>query len=467
MHVLLNRSTLLLHGIACLVLASMTAVPAFAQGEAERLSESFRKASEKVLPAVVSIRSTEIVIPGAPLPIPTPPFLPRVIPGLPRQRLERLRARGGSGFVVDAERGLILTCEPVLSGSAQATVIAADGREIQAERVIRDPSTNLVLVTVDPRALRASAVAWGDSERLRIGDWVLSLGRPSASTTSVSAGIVGGRGSEQSEGNDQAIRTDCVIDAANTGGPLIDLDGNVVGVNLSLNQPGERPAGFGFAIPAAHARKVVEELAGFGQVRHGYLGVIVESRPLDPGNPQGPGTSLVVSSVAPGSPAAEAGLRVGDLIVAIDDRPIQEFETLSRTVEQAPIGQEFRLTIERAGKRQDVAVHSRARPETPGSGGPIPGPRAPGAGARLRPQARPGRSLPPRSSGTIESEPEDPAPGAKPGPATSTRPGRSGEPGAGESPSSAPDLDGATAPALEPLDPGSPRENPADKPSRT
>jgi serine protease Do len=296
---------------------------------------------------------------------------------------------GGSGVVVDAQRGLILTTRSAMAGLPQFAIVLADGRELPCQRVVEDGATDLAVLSVDPKGVPLTDVEWGDSDSLKLGDWVLAVGRPTGTTQAISAGIVSGRdaaafGSPASEL--ELIRSDVRLAATGSGGPLVNLAGQVVGINLRTPIPGLLPDGFGVSVPAALARRVASDLAEHGRVRRGYLGLT-----LGPGGVTSPDlpAGLVITSVTPSSPAAEAGFQVGDRIVALDGRPTVELESLARAVEAAPIGQEFRITVERGGKRLDLTVKSRPRPETSGrvSRGALP-PVARSPDRRLRPRPR-------------------------------------------------------------------------------
>ena len=150
-----------------------------------------------------------------------------------------------------------------------SVVIYEDGREVETERVVRDPQTELVVLAVDPRSVHVKEAEWGSSEALQLGDWVLAIGRSSGHAGTVSAGIVSGRAAGA---QDNLLRTDAVIGSAGSGGPLIDLEGKIVGINRARLDPRGSSDGFGLAIPAELARRCVSDLAEFGRVRRGYLG---------------------------------------------------------------------------------------------------------------------------------------------------------------------------------------------------
>ncbi len=385
--------------VLLLLLASGKA-SVLAQQEAESMSTSFRKAAERVLPSVVAIR----MAPGIGGTTLRPAF-----PRGPWSVLEGTGSfpgrgmmggmPGGSGFVIDAQRGLILTTASNVDGASQVWVVLADGREATTTRVILDPRSDLAVLSIDPKSGLTSQAEWGASEALQLGDWVLSIARPTGTTWAVSAGIVSGIEPAQSgpmNGEQELIRSDVKLAASGSGGPLINLAGQVVGINRVGPAVGPRYDDFNAAIPSAHARRVVSELVEHGRVRRGYLGLSVGAGGfIAPNQPSG----LIVSGVSPSSPAVEAGFQIGDRIVSIDGRAVTELDSLARAVDSAPIGQEFRVEVERGGKRTELNVKSRPRPEPGGVIGPgpvIPGPRAPDR--RLRPRRNP----PVRSEGPDE-----------------------------------------------------------------
>jgi serine protease Do len=370
-----------------------------------------------------------------------PPFFPgQIIPGMPRIRryvLEPNRGASGSGVVLSASKGLILTTEQAIFGAPRAAVLFTDGREVEADRLIRDPQSELVVLTIDPKMVGLKEAEWGTSAGLQLGDWVLAVGRPSGRSHAVSAGIVSGHGAGLAPGIDEdAIRTDAVVDGTNAGGPLVDLEGKVVGINRAVRDAGGRLAGFSAAIPAERARRLAVELADFGEVRRGYLGLVVASDGTESSDLFAAPTGLVVTGVTPGGPASDAGIRVGDRIVTMDGQSISGLEPLSRAVETGPVGQEFRLGIDRSGKRQEIVVKSRPRPasSTMPMAPVAPAPRAPAPRGRAGDRSSAASRVTPSPGGpVIRSEsPEDPAvakPKSAPSPKSSeTKPAQESEP---------------------------------------
>jgi S1-C subfamily serine protease len=412
-----RRRWLRQEGLSLLVafLSCTAAAPVMAQRESESLSASFRRAVEGVLPAVVAIRCFDAAGPLVPVPPPLIRFgVGGMVPGIPALSIPVDRQANGSGVVIDAERGLVLTCKHVVQGAPRVGVLFSDGRERVADRIQHDPRSDLTLLTVDPQGLPTVQAQWGDSDTLKMGDWVLAIGRPTSGSKIVSAGIISGRGPlPVGETEDDLIATDAMINPSNCGGPLVNLDGLVVGINRAWGGPRDRFAGFGFAIPADHARRVAAELAEFGSVRRGYLGISIGPAQGETPNHLGRSGAVVINGVAEGSPAAEAGCRLGDVIVAIDGRPIANAGALFKAVENAMVGQELTLTIEREGRRQDIKVRTRPRPEATAVSGETTIPSFPEVGRRRRlPGGQRGRAPAPIQSNSASPElPRNDSPG--------------------------------------------------------
>ena len=407
-----------------------SATPGLAQGPAEVLSGSFRKAAQRVQPAVVAVRALEGGRPALPMVVPPPGYFPPgpLVPPAARRAGELDREPGGSGLVIDAERGYVLTTDQVLQGSVQAVVVLPDGRERLTSQIRRDPRSDLALLIVDPQGLGPNPVTWGNAAALEPGDWVIALGQPGGSAPTMSAGIVSARRRVPGVGGPaELIETDAVIHRVNSGGPLLNLKGEVVGINKQGARRQDGLEGMGWAIPADRARRVAEQLARFGQVRRGYLGIQVE--PVDPATAQSvnqPG-AVVIAGVSPGSPAALAGLSPGDVILQVGPQPIQGVAMLQELVEQAAIDDELTLTVARQGRRMEVKVRPRAMP---GPRGAIGTTRPSDLGlfetrrdldrGRLRSRETPSprRTVPRRESSSDRRPPLGPAPAGR-GEATS------------------------------------------------
>ncbi|HSU05038.1 MAG TPA: Do family serine endopeptidase [Acetobacteraceae bacterium] len=326
--------------LSCILLSAPTAPPVFAQKAPTDLSAIVAP----LLPEVVNVSTVRIT----------------QTPNGPHRDLS-----AGSGFIVDPA-GIIVTNNHVVDGSAEITVTLHDSTVLPATLLGQDELTDLAVLKVKSET-PLPAVRYGDSEKLRIGQPVIAIGNPYAIGTSVSAGIVSALGRDMREGPyDNYIQTDAAINHGNSGGPLFDLQGEVVGVNSVVFSPTEQggSVGLGFAIPANEARFVATQLAHQGYVRRGWLGARIQD--LTPamaesvGLPRAQG-AMVVAAVA-GSPAAKAGLEAADVILAFAGREMQDFRTLSRAVATQEIGASVPMTIWRDGKQIDLTVTIAERP---------------------------------------------------------------------------------------------------------
>ena len=280
----------------------------------------------------------------------------------------------GSGFIIDAS-GLVMTNGHVVDGADEITVILSDGKRLKAKLLGRDRKTDLALLRVESdRPL--PALKFGDSDRTRVGEPVLAIGNPFGLGGSVTAGIVSARNRNINAGPfDDFIQTDAAINRGNSGGPLFNTAGDVIGVNTAILSPSGGSVGIGFAIPANTARAVAQQLEKRGYVERGRLGVriqpitaeIAESLGLD--KPLG----AIIAAVDPGSPAAAAGLRKGDAVLAFNDAPITDARLLQRLTAAAPINEPVRLRVLREGREQtfNVRIGKSADEETPGDHGKL------------------------------------------------------------------------------------------------
>lgn len=438
-----RRSTQAWTAFALALLLTGTVGPkAVGQTQAESTSASFRKAAEQVRSSIVAVKPGS-GFGGWPQVMPPRIAAPGPVNRLPRVRFrspEFARDGGGSGIVVDADRGCILALDHILEGASQATVVFADGRERSSSQIRRDPQSDLAIVVIDLKGLRLATVRWGDSKALQAGDWVLSIGQPAASEPSLSAGIFSARrfGTGAAPAG-ELLETDAAVNAINAGGPLVNLAGEVVGINVIA--PDHRAvAGMGHAIPAERARRIASDLIETGRVRRAYLGLQIEpgdraaaDRGLAPG-------AVKVSSVAPGSPAEQSGLRAGDLIVAVEGHAVTGIEMLQSVVEFAPVGEELSLGIERDQARQQIKVRPAAMPDRGvlGVEGLTP-PATRRDALRVRPQG--GARTSPRGGAPGQPGPSDLEPAPPPDPVAP-----------GQQPSAGPATDRSNAPPK----PGSP-----------
>jgi serine protease Do len=339
---------------------------ALAQSQAESLSASFRKAAENVATSVVAIRPIDPTYPMPPGPL-TPIGPPRpfeVAARLPSLGAEADREPGGTGVVIDNTRAYVLTNDHILLGASRAYVVLASGEQRTSSKIHRDPGVDLAVLVVDLKGLNLTPAKWGNAGGLNAGDWVLSIGQPSGSGPAISSGIFSAhrRALAGSSPAEEWLETDAAINSVNSGGPLINLNGEVVGINTALVGRLAQVVGMGFAIPAERARRVAADLIEYGRLRRAFLGVSIEPMPGLTAGRQISRGAVVIGTVGPGTPAAEGGLRPGDTITRVAGRPVTGAAMLQALVEAAPIGQELVLTIERGGRQQDLVVRPRAQP---------------------------------------------------------------------------------------------------------
>ncbi len=344
-----------------------------AQTEAESLSASFRKAAKRVLPSVVTVRPIGPPAPVEPEGPATPDPFGVIVPGFPLPQPVPPRERGGSGLVIDAAKGLVLTNLHVVDGAARAVVILPGGKERPVKSIRRDPKSDLALLAIEPAGLVQAA--WGNSDALDVGDWVLAVGQPFGLSDTVTAGIVSGKGRGVGLAlYEDLIQTDAAINPGNSGGPLVNMKGEVVGINTALKTVGGGYEGVGFAVPASRARRVASDLAEFGAVRRSYLGVNV--RRADPASIDRLSvlSAIVIAGIAPQSPAAAADLRPGDILLKVEGHPVDGPGPLQAMIEVAPVGKPLTLTIERDRQLRDVKVIPRSQPDRFGLPEPSAGP---------------------------------------------------------------------------------------------
>ena len=348
-----------------------------AQSHAKSLSMAFRGASEKVLPSVVTIRSTVSESPSKsngrmqgdniPEELRNNPMFKRFFEGMPEgnpgQPQERERSGMGSGVIIDST-GIILTNNHVVQGADQLLVKLHDGREFEATEWKTDPRTDIAVVKIES-ATSLPAASIGNSDALEIGDWVIAVGAPFGLDETVTAGII----SAKSRGigitdREEFLQTDAAINPGNSGGPLVNLDGDVVGINTAISSTSGGYQGIGFAIPVNLARWVGDELMTHGTVQRAFLGVGIQSIDSTLSKQLGLNTvkGAVVTEVRDGSPAAGSGLQSGDVIVKFDETTINKAADLQGRVERASVKDSHEIVIIRDGKTMTLSVNVQAMP---------------------------------------------------------------------------------------------------------
>jgi len=350
-------------------LAGVT-VPAAAAAEAVMVPVNFTQLAEKAKPGVVNIRTVKTAANGGG-PVfrhffgrkphgRQDPF--QNFPGLGPQREFKQRSLG-SGFILDKD-GYIVTNNHVVEGADQIKVRLYNEEEYDAEIIGRDPKTDIALIKIDAPAKDLKPLKLGNSDDIPVGSWVVAIGSPFGLEQTVTAGIVSAKGRIIGSGPyDDFIQTDASINPGNSGGPLLDLKGRVVGINTAIVASGQ---GIGFAIPVNMADGIINQLKDSGEVSRGWLGIGIQN--LTPELAEYYGIEeqegVLVTQAYEGDPAAKAGIKEGDVIVALDGKRISSSRELSRTVAEAGVGNKLSLTFLREGREKKVNVKLAKRPDT-------------------------------------------------------------------------------------------------------
>lgn len=348
-------------GLLALALLVMQVVTAAARGA----PETFADLVEKVSPAVVNITTmTKVATQIGPQGVVPEgsPFEDLFRDFTDRQGRPRSANALGSGFVI-SEDGYIVTNNHVIDGADEIMIEFFDGKELPATLVGRDKNVDIALLKVEASGA-LPFVDFGDSDIARVGDWVMAMGNPLGQGFSVSAGIISARNRELSGAYDDFIQTDAAINRGNSGGPLFDMDGDVIGVNTAIMSPTGGSIGIGFSMASKVVEPVVKQLKEFGEVRRGWLGVNIGDVTQDMAQALGMDTpaGAIIRDVFDG-PAKDAGLLSMDVILMFDGKDVGDAGALVRLVGAAPVGKTVKTVVLRDGKRQTIDVVLGQRPE--------------------------------------------------------------------------------------------------------
>ena len=344
--------------------------------------ESFADLAARLLPAVVNVSSTQAAQqrqqpgpempnfpPGSPFEQFFKDFFNKNRPpgnrgeGTPPRGPERRPQSLGSGFVIDPE-GLIVTNNHVIDGADEISITLQDNTTLKATVVGRDESTDLALLRVKSDK-PLPFVEFGDSDTARVGDWVVAIGNPFGLGGTVTAGIVSARGRDINSGPyDDFIQTDAAINRGNSGGPLFNMDGKVVGINTAIYSPSGGSIGIGFSIPSKLASNVVNQLKNFGQARRGWLGVRIQQ--VTPEIAESLGlkepTGAMIAGVNEGGPADKAKLRNGDIVLKFNGQDVKNMSALPRVVADTEVGKQVPVVVWRDGKEVTIMATLGERP---------------------------------------------------------------------------------------------------------
>ncbi|PKU24638.1 serine protease [Telmatospirillum siberiense] len=329
--------------------------------------DSFADLAERLLPSVVNISTTQTLKnadkgldmpqfpPGSPFEDFFKNFMDKHGGGNNPDAAPRRATALGSGFIIDPA-GLVVTNNHVIADADEITAILQDGQAYKAEIVGRDTKADLALLKINAPT-KLPAISFGNSDEMRVGDWVLAIGNPFGMAGSVTAGIISARARDINAGPyDDFLQTDAAINKGNSGGPLLNLKGEVIGINTAIFSPSGGSIGIGFAIPANLAKPVITDLQKYGKARRGWLGVRIQSVTDEIAESLGlkEQRGALVADVSPGGPAAKAGIKKGDVITRFDGRDVSEMHRLPRIVAETPINREAEVVLWRDGKKLTV-----------------------------------------------------------------------------------------------------------------
>ena len=360
------------------VVGATVALPLVAIPAAARGPDGIADVAEQVIEAVVNISTSQKVeqrsgpTPQLPPGSPFEEFFEEFFKnrrgqGDPKAERSPRRVNSlGSGFVIDPD-GIVVTNNHVIADADEITVVFNDGSKLKAELVGKDAKTDLAVLKVKPDKPLKS-VKFGNSDRVRLGEWVVAIGNPFSLGGSVTAGIISARNRDINSGPyDNYIQTDAAINRGNSGGPLFNLEGEVIGVNTAIISPSGGSIGIGFAVPANTAMVVIDQLREFKEVRRGWLGVRIQQVTDDIAESLNikPVRGALVAGVDDKGPAKPAGIEAGDVIVKFDGKEIREMRDLPKIVGDTPVGKDVPVVIVRKGKEETKTVRLGRLEDTP------------------------------------------------------------------------------------------------------
>ncbi|MEO0450295.1 MAG: Do family serine endopeptidase [Pseudomonadota bacterium] len=350
--------------LSAIALVLFAAAPVVAQeslsDQTERVDQqtrpdSFTELSKRLMPAVVNITTSKVIANDLPMfedgePLSEfNPFFGRDPEGFSQE------GALGSGFVISPD-GLIVTNDHVISGADEINAVFSDGRTLRAELIGTDEATDIAVLKVEQDE-PFPFVDWANSEQAQVGDWVMAIGNPFGFGGSVSVGIVSARNRDINSGNyDNYIQTDAAINSGNSGGPLFNLNGEVLGVNTAIITPTGGSVGLGFSIPSNLAEQISQQLIDFGKARRGWFGVNIQNADRELAKAYGleEGTGVILTRITDDGPASKADFEIGDLILMFDGRPVVDERALSRIVADTEIGKEVEVELVRDGRMRTV-----------------------------------------------------------------------------------------------------------------